>query len=167
MTLKQMKSGCGAGGSALPWGGRGRKFKSCHSDQIRRNRMTPTDFFMPKNKIRLSIRIPFLAFLTIKKEPNPRGYTFLAGAGHGRCERAKRTRRYLLGHRRSAPQGRTKRSCCVCQRSYYQKKRADNPYSSIGYGLSALRLSVWLFRYGDCKALCINDTLRRYLCLER
>ena len=33
MTLKQMKSGCGAGGSALPWGGRGRKFKSCHSDQ--------------------------------------------------------------------------------------------------------------------------------------
>ena len=35
MTLKQMKSGCGAGGSALPWGGRGRKFKSCHSDQRR------------------------------------------------------------------------------------------------------------------------------------
>ena len=33
MTLKQMISGCGAGGSALPWGGRGRKFKSCHSDQ--------------------------------------------------------------------------------------------------------------------------------------
>ena len=27
------KSGCGAVGSALPWGGRGRKFKSCHSDQ--------------------------------------------------------------------------------------------------------------------------------------
>ena len=27
------KSGCGAAGSALPWGGRGRKFKSCHSDQ--------------------------------------------------------------------------------------------------------------------------------------
>ena len=71
-------AGCGAVGSALPWGGRGRKFKSCHSDQIRRNRMTPTDFFMPKNKIRLSIRIPFLAFLTIKKEPNPRGYTFFS-----------------------------------------------------------------------------------------
>ena len=29
-------SGCGAAGSALPWGGRGRKFKSCHSDQNRR-----------------------------------------------------------------------------------------------------------------------------------
>ena len=28
------KSGCGAVGSALPWGGRGRKFKSCHSDHI-------------------------------------------------------------------------------------------------------------------------------------
>ena len=27
-------SGCGAVGSALPWGGRGRKFKSCHSDQF-------------------------------------------------------------------------------------------------------------------------------------
>ncbi len=27
-------SGCGAAGSALPWGGRGRKFKSCHSDQF-------------------------------------------------------------------------------------------------------------------------------------
>ena len=28
-------SGCGAVGSALPWGGRGRTFKSCHSDQIK------------------------------------------------------------------------------------------------------------------------------------
>ena len=27
-------SGCGADGSALPWGGRGRWFKSSHSDQI-------------------------------------------------------------------------------------------------------------------------------------
>ena len=26
-------SGCGAVGSALDWGARGRKFKSCHSDQ--------------------------------------------------------------------------------------------------------------------------------------
>ena len=26
-------SGCGAVGSALDWGSRGRKFKSCHSDQ--------------------------------------------------------------------------------------------------------------------------------------
>ena len=27
-------SGCGADGSALPWGGRGRGFKSRHSDHI-------------------------------------------------------------------------------------------------------------------------------------
>ena len=40
---KSQRSGCGAagsalpwGGRALPWGGRGRKFKSCHSDQKRR-----------------------------------------------------------------------------------------------------------------------------------
>ena len=34
-----VRSGCGAVGSALPWGGRGRKFQSCHSDQeeIRKN----------------------------------------------------------------------------------------------------------------------------------
>ena len=31
---KSQRSGCGAAGSALPWGGRGRKFKSCHSDHI-------------------------------------------------------------------------------------------------------------------------------------
>ena len=30
---RPFKSGCGAVGSALPWGGRGRTFKSCHSDQ--------------------------------------------------------------------------------------------------------------------------------------
>ena len=32
---KEATSGCGAVGSALPWGGRGRTFKSCHSDQIK------------------------------------------------------------------------------------------------------------------------------------
>ena len=31
---------------------------------------------------------------------------FLAGAAHGRCEKAKRTRRYLLGHRRILKKGR-------------------------------------------------------------
>ena len=31
---KNKASGCGAVGSALPWGGRGRWFKSSHSDQI-------------------------------------------------------------------------------------------------------------------------------------
>ena len=33
ISRSQTTSGCGAVGSALPWGGRGRKFKSCHSDQ--------------------------------------------------------------------------------------------------------------------------------------
>ena len=33
-TAPSARSGCGAVGSALPWGGRGRKFKSCHSDQV-------------------------------------------------------------------------------------------------------------------------------------
>ena len=33
-------SGCGAVGSALPWGGRGRWFKSSHSDQVK-NRLKP------------------------------------------------------------------------------------------------------------------------------
>ncbi len=27
-----LASGCGAAGSALDWGSRGRRFKSCHSD---------------------------------------------------------------------------------------------------------------------------------------
>ena len=40
---KAQRSGCGAAGSALPWGGRGRKFKSCHSDQNRRFNRT-SDF---------------------------------------------------------------------------------------------------------------------------
>ena len=31
---------------------------------------------------------------------------FLAGEDHGRCEKAKRTRRYLLGHRRILKKGR-------------------------------------------------------------
>ena len=37
-----------------------------------------------------------------------------------------------------------KRSCCVCQRSYYQKKEPINRVP-LGYGLSALHLCVWLF----------------------
>ena len=32
-------SGCGAVGSALPWGGRGRGFKSRHSDQTKKDRL--------------------------------------------------------------------------------------------------------------------------------
>ena len=50
----------------------------------------------------------------------------------------------IFQNRRSALQGRTNRSCCECQRSYYQMKRADNPHL-MANGLSALRLCVWLF----------------------
>ena len=41
-------TGCGAVGSALPWGGRGRGFKSRHSDQMQ-------SALPPKSDTRLSI----------------------------------------------------------------------------------------------------------------
>ena len=47
-----IKSGCGAVGSALPWGGRGRKFKSCHSDQKGDSSESPFFFvFRPKSRV--------------------------------------------------------------------------------------------------------------------
>ena len=52
----------------------------------------------------------------------------------------------IFQNRRSALQGRTNRSCCECQRSYYQMKRADNPHL-MANGLSALRLCVTFFSY--------------------
>ena len=51
---------------------------------------------------------------------------FLAGADHERYGKVKWTRRYLLGHRRIL------------------KKEPINR-GPVGYGLSALRLCVWLF----------------------
>lgn len=33
--IDRCKSGCSAAGSVLDWGSRGRRFKSCHSDQIK------------------------------------------------------------------------------------------------------------------------------------
>ena len=41
-----MQSGCGAGGSALPLGGRGRGFKSRHSDQTESGRNSRSDSFL-------------------------------------------------------------------------------------------------------------------------
>ena len=43
-----MMSGCGAAGSALDWGSRGRKFKSCHSDHVEA-KFTLLRFFYAKN----------------------------------------------------------------------------------------------------------------------
>lgn len=50
-------SGCGAVGSALDWGSRGRKFKSCHSDHnVETKKMSPakspiiSGFLLPKRR---------------------------------------------------------------------------------------------------------------------
>ena len=44
--LSSVASGCGAAGSALPWGGRGRWFKSSHSDQIKPNNFCCSALFI-------------------------------------------------------------------------------------------------------------------------
>lgn len=62
----------------------------------------------------------------------------------------------IFQNRRSALQGRTNRSCCECQRSYYQMKRADNPHL-MANGLSALRLCVWLSNNGYIQLLYMNE----------
>ena len=51
-------SGCGAVGSALPWGGRGRKFKSCHSDQTQKSpaSLALTGFLLYAYKSRHALR---------------------------------------------------------------------------------------------------------------
>ena len=63
----------------------------------------------------------------------------------------------IFQNRRSALQGRTNRSCCECQRSYYQMKRADNPHL-MANGLSALRLCVWLFDNCHIKLLNVDES---------
>ena len=101
---------------------------------------------------------------------------FLAGADHGRCEKTKWTRRYLLGHRRILKKGRLYHTL---RKSFFSKgkrrleiqyfktaalcRKADcnglvvipaqsaikgkKPINrvTVGNGLSALRLCVWLF----------------------
>ena len=106
---------------------------------------------------------------------------FLTGADHGYCEKEKRTRRYLLGHRRILKKGRLYHTLRIlifekrkrrleifhfktavlrrntladnnglvvwCQRTSAQKLSKKEPIirAPAGYGLSALRLCVWLF----------------------
>ena len=59
MILYHSLSGCGAVGSALDWGSRGREFKSRHSDQIRTKVMIPLvlqlSFFLSKQALFLTI----------------------------------------------------------------------------------------------------------------
>ena len=114
-------------------------------------------------------------------------YAFFAGEDHGRCEKAKRTRRYLLGHRRILKKGRlyhtpanpifqkengglkcniSKPPFCaarpnstvlLCLPAQLLPKRKE-PINRlpIGYGLSALRLCVWLFYNRNIQILCGN-----------
>ena len=113
---------------------------------------------------------------------------FLAGAAHGRCEKAKRTRRYLLGHRRILKKGRlyhTPRKSIFSkgkrrlEMQYFKtavlRRKADLNglvvYASaaiikrkepinrvpVGYGLSALRLCVWLFDNCCMKLFYLDD----------
>ena len=101
---------------------------------------------------------------------------FLADADHGGHKKAKRTRRYLLGHRRILKKGRLYHTLCKSifskgkqrlKMQYFKtavlRRKADcnglvvipaqsaikrkEPINRVpvGYGLSALRLCVWLF----------------------
>ena len=113
---------------------------------------------------------------------------FLAGADHGRCEKTKWTRRYLLGHRRILKKGRLYHTL---RKSFFSKgkrrleiqyfktaalrRKADcnglvvipaqsaikrkEPINRVpvGYGLSALRLCVWLFDNCRMKLFYIDD----------
>ena len=45
---RNRKSGCGAVGSALDWGSRGREFKSRHSDQEKEMGIRPSLFLFPR-----------------------------------------------------------------------------------------------------------------------
>ena len=53
-------TGCGAVGSALPWGGRGRGFKSRHSDQLRSA--------TPISSVAIAAEFFILRFEDIKKD---------------------------------------------------------------------------------------------------
>ena len=50
MIINVAKSGCGAVGSALDWGSRGREFKSRHSDQKESERNSRPDSFLFSNE---------------------------------------------------------------------------------------------------------------------
>ena len=64
ISRSQGRSGCGAAGSALPWGGRGRKFKSCHSDQKGDSSESPFFFVF----LRLSLVFSLFVFSFLFRE---------------------------------------------------------------------------------------------------
>ena len=59
--IDRCKSGCSAAGSVLDWGSRGRRFKSCHSDQIK-------PFFREKGRLFCNL---FDVFKILKTALNP------------------------------------------------------------------------------------------------
>ena len=69
---------------------------------------------------------------------------FLAGADHERCEKVKRTRRYLLGHRRILKKGRLYHTL---RKSFFSKgkRRLEMQY----FKTAALR------RKADCNGLVV------------
>ena len=69
---------------------------------------------------------------------------FLAGADHGRCEKTKWTRRYLLGHRRILKKGRLYHTL---RKSFFSKgkRRLEIQY----FKTAALR------RKADCNGLVV------------
>ena len=71
-----------------------------------------------------------------------RGYAFLAGADHGRCEKEKWTRRYLLGHRRILKKGRL----------YH------TPRKSI-FSKGKRRLEIWYFKTAVLRAVAATKRL--------
>ena len=54
-----LKTGCSAGGSALDWGSRGRRFKSCHSDHVEAKESSASTFFMQKKSSARFLASPF------------------------------------------------------------------------------------------------------------
>ena len=52
------KSRCSSAGRALPWGGRGRRFKSCHLDQIKPNGFSPFGFISFYERFESTLNAP-------------------------------------------------------------------------------------------------------------
>ena len=61
-------SGCGAVGSALPWGGRGRTFKSCHSDHNHQHSLIQRKVLISRAFLSFCVKISFsMSNTTIQK----------------------------------------------------------------------------------------------------
>ena len=84
---------------------------------------------------------------------------FLAGADHGRCEKTKWTRRYLLGHRRILKKGRLYHTL---RKSFFQKENGGLKYNISKPPLWATTLPrrqyngfVVVMRQRSCSVSCV------------